>query len=307
MGSMRAILLLAAAAAAFGQSRRAVVVGIDGLGSKGLASARTPNIDALRRQGAWTLHARGVMPTSSSPNWASMIMGAGPEQHGVTSNDWQPDRFEIAPACVGRGGIFPTVYGMLRDQRPKAVIATFAEWEDYDRLVERDVADVMGHPDGPRKNNTEPFKGGRQTIAMAVDFLRARRPDLLFIHLDLVDHAGHHFGHLTPEYVAAVEEADRLVGVVAAAVREAGEARPVLLLTADHGGVGKKHGGATMAEIEIPWIIEGPGIARGHEIAAPVNTYDTAPTLSRVLGIKPHPCWIGKAVEEAIFETTSPR
>src|SRR5690242_16429214 len=107
------ILLLAAAAAAAGQSHRAVVVGIDGLGSKGLAAAQTPNIDGLRRQGAWTLHARGVMPTSSSPNWASMIMGAGPEQHGVTSNEWQPDKFDIAPVCVGRGGIFPTIYGML--------------------------------------------------------------------------------------------------------------------------------------------------------------------------------------------------
>jgi len=45
------------------------------------------------REGAWTLHARGVMPTVSSPNWASMIMGAGPEQHGVTSIDWQPYKF----------------------------------------------------------------------------------------------------------------------------------------------------------------------------------------------------------------------
>src|SRR5581483_3653958 len=201
---------------------------------------------------------------------------------------------------VGRGGIFPTLYGMLRDQRPKSVIATFAEWEDYDRLVERGVADVMGHPDGPRKNNVEPFKGGRQTIAMATEFLRARRPDLLFIHLDLVDHAGHHFGHLTPDYVAAVEEADRLAGIVIEAIREQGAARPVLLVTADHGGVGKKHGGATMAEIEIPWIMDGPGIARGREITTPVNTYDTAPTLARVLGIKPHACWISKVVEGAL-------
>src|SRR5436190_9809153 len=301
MGAMRlSILLLACAAAAPAQSQRAVLFGIDGLGSKGLAEARTPNIDTLRRQGEWTLRARGVMPTSSSPNWASMIMGAGPEQHGVTSNDWKPERFDIAPVCTGRAGIFPTVYGILRDQRPKAVIATFAEWEDYDRLVERGVANVMGHPEASRKDNQEPFKAAGQTIAMALEFLRTRKPDLLFIHLDLVDHAGHRFGHLTPEYVAAVEEADRLVGLVAAALRESDGARPVLLLTADHGGVGKKHGGATMAEIEIPWIVEGPGIARGREIKVPVNTYDTAPTLARLLGINPHSCWIGKVVEEAI-------
>lgn len=298
---MRLSILLLTVAAAYGQGPRVVLLGIDGLGSKGLAAAHTPNIDAMRSRGAWTLHARGVMPTSSSPNWASMIMGAGPEQHGVTSNAWKPDDFGIAPVCTGRGGIFPTIYGLLRDERPKAVIGTFSEWEDYDRLVERGVADVMGHPDGPRKNNVEPFKGGGQTIAMATEFLRTRKPDFLFIQLDLVDHAGHHFGHLTPEYIAAVQEADRLVGLLVAAVQESGASRPVMLLTADHGGVGKKHGGDTMAEIEIPWIVEGPGIVRGHEVAKPVNTYDTAATLARVLGVKPHPCWIGRVVEEAIL------
>ena len=298
---MRLSILLLATVAAYGQPQRAVLLGIDGLGSKGLAAAHTPNIDTLRRQGTWTLHARGVMPTSSSPNWASMIMGAGPEQHGVTSNAWKPDDFGIAPVCKGRGGIFPTIYGLLRDQRPKAVIGTFSEWEDYDRLVEPGVADVMAHPDGPRKNNAAPFKGASQTMAMATEFLRTRKPDFLFIQLDLVDHAGHHFGHLTPEYIAAVQEADRLVGILIAAIGEAGAGRPVLLLTADHGGVGKKHGGETMAEIEIPWILEGPGIARGREVTRPVNTYDTAPTLARVLGVKPHPCWIGKVVEDAIL------
>src|SRR6059036_3684283 len=37
-------------------------------------------------RGAWTLEARGVMPTLSSPNWESAIGGASPEQHGITSN-----------------------------------------------------------------------------------------------------------------------------------------------------------------------------------------------------------------------------
>jgi predicted AlkP superfamily pyrophosphatase or phosphodiesterase len=293
-------VLILTAACAYGQSQRVVLLGIDGLGSKGLAAARTPSIDSLRSAGAWTLHARGVIPTVSSPNWASMIMGAGPPQHGVTSNEWKPDHFEIAPVCTGRGGIFPTIYGLLRDQRPKAVIATFAEWEDYDRLVEHGVADVMRHPEASRKDNTEPYRAANQTMAMAVEFLRTRQPDMLFVHLDLVDHAGHRFGHLTPAYVAAVEEADRLTGVLMKAVREMGAARPVMLLTADHGGVGTKHGGNTMAEIEIPWIIEGPGVARGREITTPVNTYDTAPTLARVLAIQSHACWIGKAVEAAL-------
>jgi hypothetical protein len=58
------------------------------------------------------------MPTSSSPNWASMIMGAGPEQHGVTSNDWETNKFEIPALEVGPEGMFPTIFGVIRRQRP---------------------------------------------------------------------------------------------------------------------------------------------------------------------------------------------
>ena len=65
-----------------------VIIGCDGMGSVAfLPQTNAPVMRRLMREGAWTLHARGVMPTSSSPNWASMIMGAGPEQHGMTSND----------------------------------------------------------------------------------------------------------------------------------------------------------------------------------------------------------------------------
>lgn len=54
-----------------------------------------------------------------------------------------------------------------------------------------------------------------------------------------------------------------------------------------------------MAEIEIPWIIAGPGVAAGHEIKTPVNTYDTAVTVAYVFGLKTPDCWIGRPVSEA--------
>src|SRR5882757_2791704 len=100
-----------------------VVIGVDGMSPDGVRKAPTPVMDSLMHHGCFTLHARGVLPTSSSPNWASMISGAGPEQHGVTSNDWETNKFEIAPVAVGSGGIFPTIFGLLREQKPKAYIA----------------------------------------------------------------------------------------------------------------------------------------------------------------------------------------
>ena len=68
---------------------------------------------------------------------------------------------------------------------------------------------------------------------------------------------------------------------------------------ADHGGVGTKHGGDTIAELEIPWIVYGPGVAKGTVIQQPVNTYDTAATLAWALGLKAPSVWIGRPVIEA--------
>jgi hypothetical protein len=268
------------------------VIGVDGLSPDGLRKAKVPVVDRMKAEGAWTFHARGVMPTVSSPNWASMVMGAGPEQHGITSNEWEPGKGAITPTS---GGHFPTVFGILRAQRPKAKIGIFHDWDGYARLVERGVADVVEHPKGPQA-----------TAERAIAYIKAEWPTLTFIHLDHVDGAGHKHGHGTPEYYASVEEADRLIGQVLDGIKAAGIAeKTVVLITSDHGGKGKGHGGSTMGEIEIPWIINGPGVARGKEIQAPVNTYDTAATVALVLGLTPPECWIARPVRSAFSAVPS--
>ena len=100
-----------------------VVIGPDGLSVDGVAKARTPRLHELMRRGAWTLEARGVMPTLSSPNWESAIGGAGPEQHGVTSNGYFRRLVEFQPLCRDSQGRLPTIFGVLREQRPQSRIA----------------------------------------------------------------------------------------------------------------------------------------------------------------------------------------
>ncbi len=269
-----------------------VIIGCDGMSPDGILKAKTPSMDNLIQRGAYTLRARGVMPTSSSPNWASMIMGAGPEQHGITSNSWRPDKFEIAPTAVGTGGIFPTIFSVLREQQPSAVIACFHDWSGFGGLFEREALDIVEDTDGP-VNTTE----------RAVAYFKAKQPNLTFIHLDHIDLAGHKYGHGTPEYYQSVEEADRLIGETVRGLETAGMLeQTILIITSDHGGVGKGHGGATMAEIEIPWIIAGPGVVSEKKLRSFVDTYDTAATVAHIFGLTAPDCWIAKPVLEA-FES----
>jgi hypothetical protein len=280
---------------AVGGAAHVVVLGFDGMGTDGVQRAATPVMQDLMKRGAYTLHARGVFPTVSSPNWASMIMGAGPEQHGVTSNDWQPDKFQIAPVCTGSGGIFPTIFGLLRQQRPTAVIGVFHDWDGFGRLLEAKAPDLLKDGDGPDN-----------TMDLAIAFVKEKKPALTFVQCDHVDHAGHEYGWGTPEYYASVAKADALVGKMLAALDEVGIAREtIVLVAADHGGVGKKHGGMTVAELEIPWIIAGPGVAAGKGITGPVSIVDTAATIAYVLGLTPPSCWTGKPVVAAFALTAA--
>jgi len=275
--------------AAISAAQHVVVIGCDGFGSLGFTPTNAPVLHKLMREGSYTLHDRGVMPTSSSPNWPSMIMGAGPEQHGVTSNDWETNKFDITPVAVGSGGIFPTIFGVIREQKPGAMIACIHDWDGFGRLIEPRVPDLL-----------ENVKGSAATADRAIEGIRQRKPTFLFIHFDDVDHAGHTFGWKSPEYFQAVQQIDGLIDKLLGALNDAGiRKQTIVIMTADHGGKEKSHGGATMEELEIPLILNGPGVTAGHEIKSAVNTYDLAPTIAWIFGLRPPTCWIGKPVLEA--------
>lgn len=289
-GAIACICLIITCCALAAPVEHVLVIGCDGFGSVGFTASNTPVLHRLMREGSYTLHARGVMPTSSSPNWASIIMGAGPEQHGVTSNDWETNKFEIPPTATGTGVMFPTIFGTLRQQQPRAYIACVHDWDGFGRLMEPMAMDLL-----------ENVKGSTNTAVRAAQVIREHKPTFLFVHFDDVDHAGHEYGWKTPEYFQAVDLVDSLIGNLLAALGDAGiREQTVVLMTADHGGKGKHHGEPSMEELEIPIIIAGPGIKKAHEITAPVNTYDTASTLAQLFSITQPTAWIGKPIQEAL-------
>jgi phosphopentomutase len=206
------------------------------------------------------------------------------------TNEWQPDKHDIEPVCTGMGATFPTIFGLLRQQRPQARIGVFHDWEGFARMVEPGAATMTKH-----------VKGSAAVMAAAIPWWRTEKPALLFIHLDDVDHAGHEKGWMGPEYMAAVERIDGLIGNLVAAVAAARrEGDTAILVSADHGGTGRKHGLNNQREIEIPWVLAGAGAAVNGEVKGPVSTYDTAATIAWLAGLRPPPCWVGRPVQEAL-------
>ena len=265
-------LLLAAAIS------HVLIIGVDGLSSDGVRNAATPNIHKLMDRGAWTLKSRGVMPTVSSPNWMSLLSGAGPEMHGVHSNEWERFNYKIEPACKGPDGIFPGLFGVIHGQRPTATLAAIHDWKGFGRLVEKNAASHVQH-----------VLGSPAAAAAAVAYWQEHHPLLLWVHFDDVDHAGHGKTWEGPEYKSAVEVIDGLIGQLVAAVPVD---KTLIVLVADHGGTGTKHGNDTTNELETPLVFAGPGIVKG-EIKTRARSIDMAPTVVKALGLKPHACWEG--------------
>lgn len=271
------------------QRLHVLVFGVDGMSPDGVRRANTPNMHRMMREGASTLHARAVLPTSSSPNWASMICGAGPEKHGITSNSWERNDDGIAPAVIGEEGIFPTIFSVVRHGLPDAEIGVVHDWDGFARLVEKTKVNYISHQDGPYK-----------TVGEAARYIVEKKPDFLFMHLDNVDGAGHDKGHGSPEYYAAVGLADSLLGVVEEACKKAGiYENTIFLIAADHGGIGHGHGGESMAELEIPFILCGKGIKKGYEIRRPVIQYDNAATVAYMWRLETPSAWTGRPVTSA--------
>lgn len=269
--------------------KHVIVIGFDGLSPDGLEKATTPTFDKVIQEGAHTFHARAVLPTSSSPNWASMIMGAGPEQHGITSNSWEKNNFVLPTIVQGEDFLFPTIFNLVDSNIKNAEIGAIYHWGGFGRLFEKSAVDYDVNPE----NEDE-------TAVIASKYIEEKKPTLTFIHFDHVDHAGHEFGHGTSEYYKSVEKADSLLNQVMNSIEKAGIANETLvIISADHGGVGLGHGGESLKEIEIPFIVWGKSVKKNHIINYPVYQYDNAATVAFSLGLKQPLAWIGKPVKTA--------
>ncbi len=273
----------------FSGIKHVVIIGFDGLSPNGIENAETPNFDRLIKEGASTMHARSVLPSSSSTNWASMIMGAGPEQHGITSNDWEKNNFVLPSVVQGEDFLFPTIFRLIHTQIKNAEIGAIYHWSGFGRLFEKNAVTYDINPE------TED-----ETAIKASAYIKSKQPVFTFVHFDHVDHAGHEYGHGSPEYYKAVEKADALLGQVMQVITSSAMANETLVIvSADHGGLGKGHGGESLQEVEIPFIVWGKSVKKNYIIDYPVYQYDNAATVAFALGLKMPIACIGRPVKNA--------
>ena len=261
--------------------RRVVVVSIDGLRLDALRPDWMPNLTRVADRGVVAEGARCVVPSRTIPNHISMVTGKFPAAHGFLTNEFEGryaagTLFEILAARNRTSGLYVSKMKLALLARPSQV-------GRYQMALKRDS-----------KPAVEAFRSD-----MAAG--ERSRWNFCFIHLGDPDWAGHRHGWMSPQYGLAVQEADRLFGVIWEALEENGLLeKTLLILTADHGGGEKDHGADVPEVRRVPWIALGGGVRRGVLLSDPVGPQDIAPTVLYALG-EPVPSDMQGRVIEGVF------
>ena len=243
-----------------------VVVGVDGAGSW-FQTADTPNFDRIFQNGAVTYRALASNPTISAECWGSMLLGVGPEVHGLTNEI-------VSNRPYPTDSQFPSLFRRIRAVMPDVPLGSFCDWDPITAgIVEQNLGVSHDTADDT------------QLTPVICDYIRKEKPTFLFIQFDSVDGAGHQNGYGTEKYLQRLHEVDRLIADVWQAVCDAGMAEDTLFtVIADHGGHGTGHGGWTDEEKYVTFAAAGKTVQKG--TIKQMNIRDLAAVVLYALGIE---------------------
>lgn len=287
--------LSALASAQADPAKRVILIGIAGVSAESFQYASTPNIDNIISRGAISLKARGVMPSQSAPNWASMLSGTGPEQNGVTSDSWSLANQGYEPTTKDEDGYFTSVFTLIRKQHPKAVTGMF-----YD-------SKWLGTCINPKLVSRQQFVEGQVMItSVALNFITRDKPVFTFINYSLPATTGTARGFGSKEYFQSINTIDAEIGKLVEGLTQARMLQnTTLIITSDHGASSPVFTSQNTGDLEVPWIIAGPGVQKNRVLESPVDLMNTAPAIARILGVKTPAEWIGRPVSEAYLVQSS--
>jgi len=221
----------------FGQKKKVLLIGIDGLQLEQIANVKTPNFDEFtikRGFNGGILGSPSQQVTSSGPSWVTILTGVWTDKHGITSNSAS----QVSKAS--------SVFKFIKSSKSKLKTASISTWKNINLLLYKDMYSVDFST-----------QGGNDVIStkITLNHIEKHAPDFTFIHLDDIDHAGHAVG-FGSAYNKATQKVDAQIGdllkVIQKREKKHNEDWLVILVT-DHGRdiKGRGHGNQTFTEKTI--------------------------------------------------------
>ena len=254
---------------------KVVLVLVDGMRPDSLPLCGSDLLLALANRGVSCMNAQTVYPSWTLPCHTSLFYSCLPQKHGVTENVWVPQREKSLCDLVYKAEKSASMvydWEELRDlNRPNSL-----DFSYYRRLV-GDMGEMMACEE--------------QMTRIALEDLLICRRDFLFLYLGHADIAGHIYGWMSPEYLAAVQNASLMVERVRLALPKEYQ----LMVTADHGGHDLTHGTEQPVDMTIPLMLYGSLFEPGKTLPK-ASIMDIAPTIAEILGMKAPAGWEGHSL-----------
>lgn len=249
------------------------------------ASRRMPALNALRVKGA-SIEATVGTPSFSRPGRATIVVGAPPAIHGVTTN--RQKRAIPLDSLIRRVG----------DAGGTCRIAGSKIWSG---LFSADIARCGVYREGEGKEGPGMFVRQIPAIRDAQDkgiaFVLEQAATLRIADIISTDFAAHEYGGTSPEYAAELVRADTMIEGLAGRLDLT---RETLVITADHGHRDAGgHGGDEPEVLAIPIVMVGAGIRASVNLTA--HQADIAPTLAALLGLGLPTASSGHPLESALL------
>ena len=224
--------------------KKVLIIGIDGCRADALELANTPVIDNLIQNGIYSPDALNDDITVSGPGWSAILCGVWSDKHLSIDNSFNnTDYFN-----------FPPIFKYAEDFDDNLNTVSICNWNPINDNIVQNYADFKLNVSSDYDVSSE-----------ASTYIANNNPDLIFLHFDDVDHAGHNYGfspNIT-EYITSIEAVDDLLDPVMQAIYQ----RPnylnedwIILVTSDHGGVGTSHGGTSIEHENVVVIVSGDNI-----------------------------------------------
>ncbi len=268
--------------------KHVVLVGVDGFGARWMPWEKMPNLSKLRSEGFYAV-GRNSYPTSSGINWATAMFGTVVEIHGY--RNWNSKKPDVPAFEVTDKGIPPCIFHEIKKQDPSAYTVSLYNWDGIGFVHATNEVDfVKYYPKGTLEERDD------AVIDEGLAQLKAHQPKLSFLYQHLPDCYGHKCGWGTPEFTNACIHVDQNVGRLVKGLEEMGlRDSTAIILVADHGGQGRKHGMDNLDCFEIPFLVNCPALKKEElRLREPVLLADTAPTIANLLGYCVPETWRGR-------------
>ena len=268
--------------------KHVVLVGVDGFGAQWIPWDKMPNLSRLRAEGHYAV-GRDNYPTSSGINWATVMFGTIVEIHGY--RNWNSKCPDVPAFEVTDKGIPPCIFHEIKKQEPAAYTVSLYNWDGIGFVHATNEVDfVKYYPQGTLEERDD------AVIDEGLAQLKAHAPKLSFLYQHLPDCYGHKCGWGSPEFTNACMHVDQNIGRLVKGLEDMGlRDSTAIILVADHGGLGRKHGMDNLECFEIPFLVNCPALKKdAFRLREPVILADTAPTIADLLGYRVPETWRGR-------------